>query len=113
MTAASPGDERDAPDDPGEARRRVAALQAEADAVARRYERNSAIRLSIVFFPVPFAVLVARLHMDAWHYYLAGGSLAVLVAAMIWLDRADAARRDAASERVRRARFGTDPRMDL
>ena len=89
-----------------EAARRAA--QAEAEAAIRSYERGSSIRLALVFFPVPFIVLLVRLHLEAWGYYVAGGSLVALAALLFALDRAAAARRDRAIRAAERARKACD-----
>jgi len=36
-----------------------------------------------IFLAIPFVLLVFRLHMQAWHYYLAGG-LFLLGALILW-----------------------------
>ena len=87
--------------------REAAESQAEAEAAIRSYERGSSIRLALVFFPVPFIVLLVRLHLEAWGYYVAGGSLVALAALLFALDRA-AARRDRAIRAAERARKACD-----
>ena len=31
------------------------------------------VAYALIFLAIPFAVVALRLHMQAWHYYLAGG----------------------------------------
>jgi len=88
--------------------RAAAESQAEAEAAIRSYERGSSIRLALVFFPVPFIVLLVRLHLEAWGYYVAGGSLVASAALLFALDRAAAARRDRAIRAAERARKACD-----
>jgi hypothetical protein len=81
-------------------------LKAKADAVVRTYDRETWIRLALVFFPVPFVVVLVRLHIPAWGYYVAGGFLIVSAALLVHRDGRAAAKRDravAAAERARQA----------
>lgn len=74
----------------------AAALKVKADAAVRTYDRETWIRLALVFFPIPFVVLLVRLHLEAWGYYVAGGLLIVSAALLVRLDGAAAAKRDRA-----------------
>jgi hypothetical protein len=78
--------------------REAAALTAAADAATRTYDRETWIRFSLVFIPVPFVVLLLRLEMEAWGYYVAGTALLVSAAFLVRLDGKAAARRDRAVE---------------
>lgn len=84
--------------------RRAAALKTEADAVTRTYNRTTWIRFVGVFFPVPLVVVIVRLYLDAWGYYLAGAAFFVSAAVLFAVDSAAAAKRDAAIEAAERAR---------
>jgi len=78
--------------------REAAALTAAADAATRTYDRGTWIRFALVFIPVPFVVLLLRLEMEAWGYYVAGTTLLVSAALLVRLDGKAAARRDRAIE---------------
>ena len=54
--------------------RQASALAAEAQALTEAYRRATWIRFTLVFFPVPFVVVLLRLDLEAWHYYLAGAA---------------------------------------
>ena len=83
--------------------RRAAALETTAERLTRAYNRATWIRFLLVFIPVPFVVLLLRLYLDAWGYYVAGGLFIVCGAALFSLDSAASAKCDAATGR-RRAR---------
>ena len=88
-------------DDPVELRRRAADLQARAAAAALAYQRATWLRFVGVFFPIPFVVVLMRLNLDYWHYFLAGGGY-LLFAALLYAydtrfsDRVKAAEKEAA-----------------
>lgn len=77
-------------------RREAATLTAAADAARRTYDRGTWRRLALVFFPVPFIVVLFRLQIEAWAYYAAGLALFVSAALMVALDGRAQARRDRA-----------------
>ena len=52
-------------DDVEALRRRASALRAEANALTETYRRATWIRFTLVFFPVPFVVVLLRLHIEA------------------------------------------------
>ncbi len=76
--------------------RHGADLKAAADKAARTYDRNTWIRFTLVFFPVPFVLVLLRLEIEAWGYYVAGAFFLVSASALYALDGAAAARRDRA-----------------
>jgi hypothetical protein len=85
--------------------RRAATLRAEADALTGAYRRSTWIRFTAVFFPVPFVVVLLRLEIEPWHYFLFGGAY-IGFSALLYAwdtrssDRCDAAERAAqAAER--------------
>ena len=84
--------------------RRASALKAHADAATRAYDRSTWIKLVLVFFPVPFVVVLFRLHLEAWSYYVAGALIAAIAAVMVVADRAAAAKRNDAVQAAERAR---------
>ena len=86
----------------------AAALKAEADAAIRTYDRETWIRLALVFFPVPFIVVLFRLQLEAWGYYVAGGALLGSAALLVALDGRAATKRDRAVRAAERARQAYD-----
>jgi hypothetical protein len=79
-------------------RRRAAELQATANAEADRYSRQTWVRFVLVFFPIPFLVVVLRLYLDAWTYYITGGALIVSAMVLFELDTAARDRSNAAAQ---------------
>jgi hypothetical protein len=77
-------------------RQRAAELQARADAEALRYSRGTWKRWVGVIFPIPFVVVLLRLYLDAWTYYVAGGALIVSTMVLFELDTAARDRSNAA-----------------
>ena len=76
--------------------RHAAQLKAAADKAARTYDRETWIRFTLVFFPVPFVLVLLRLQIEAWGYYVAGALFLASAAGLYTLDGAAAARRDRA-----------------
>ena len=95
---------------------RAASLAARAQALADAYNRATWYRFTAVFFPVPFVLLLLRLQVEYWHYYLFGTAYIVFSAALYAYDgraadlcksaeqKADAARRELDQAR------GVDPK---
>src|SRR6476659_6346099 len=52
---------------------RAVSLRAQADNLEHAYQRATWVRFVLVFFPVPFVVVLLRLQIDAWMYYVFGG----------------------------------------
>jgi hypothetical protein len=75
--------------------RQAADLAARAEAATRAYQRATWFRFVGVFFPIPFVVVLLRLELDAWTYYV-WGALIVLIGGVLY------ARDTAASTRVDR-----------
>lgn len=94
-------------DDPVEMLRSCsAALEQRAQAATRTYNRGTWIRFALVFIPIPLAVMLFRLHLEAWGYYVAGAAVFVSATVLFILDSAAAAKRDKAiraAEEGRRA----------
>src|SRR5260370_27393234 len=84
--------------------RRAAALQAAADGAERDYERTVWMKFFGVFVPVPFGVLLLRLHMEGWHYYIAGALFVAVVVGVMVIDSAGVAKRAAAARAAAQAR---------
>jgi len=71
-------------------------LSRRATALADAYNRTTWYRFAAVFFPIPFVVVLMRLQLDYWHYYVAGGGYILFAAALYVYD-------DRAADRVKRA----------
>jgi len=78
-------------------------LQRKAEVATQAYERTAWMRYTAIWIPIPFVVLLFRLHMDTWHYYLAGGMFIAVGAAIYAMDFAAVAKRDKAIEMAERA----------
>ncbi len=83
-------------DDIRGADRSASSLRAEADALANRYRRATWIRFTLVFFPVPFVVVLVRLHIESWMYFVFGGAYLGFSALLYVWDSRASARCDAA-----------------
>jgi len=84
--------------------RRAVALQATAEAEAQRYNRQTWVRWLGVIFPIPFIVVLTRLYLEAWTYYVAGGALIVSAMVLFELDTAARDRSNAAGQAAEAAR---------
>ena len=84
-------------------RQRASDLAREAKAVSDRYERTAWIPYMSIFVPIPLLVLLFRLHMGYWGYYLLGASFLGITVTMFAIDAAAAGKRDAAIDAARRA----------
>jgi hypothetical protein len=51
--------------------RHVSDLAREADAATRMGDRTTWIGYATIFIAIPFVVVLFRLHMQAWHYWVA------------------------------------------
>jgi hypothetical protein len=84
--------------------RQASALAAEAQALTETYRRTTWIRFVAVFFPVPFVVVLLRLQLEPWHYYLAGAAYLGFSAILYVMDTAASEKCDAAIKAAGRAR---------
>ena len=83
---------------------RASALQSHAEARTQAYQRATWIRFVGVFFPIPFIVVLLRLEMAAWTYYV-WGALIVLGGGVLYvIDTAASTRVDEAVEAAATAR---------
>lgn len=83
---------------------RALALESHADAKTQAYQRATWIRFVGVFFPIPFVVVLLRLEMAAWTYYV-WGALIILGGAVLYvIDTAASTRVDEAVEAAATAR---------
>jgi len=83
--------------------RRAADLKAEAEALTHRYARTTWFRFFLVFFPVPFVVLLLRFRIEGWHYMVAGGAYVVFSAILYMIDGRASAKCDEAVRAAGRA----------
>lgn len=91
--------------DPEALRRDAIGLEIQADAAVRHYNRTTWIRFTLTFLPVPLIVVILRLQVDAWVYYIYGVAIVVVVLSMYLLDGAARDRRDAAIRAAEQARL--------
>ena len=84
--------------------RQASALAAEAQALTETYRRATWVRFTLVFFPVPFVVLLLRLDLESWHYYLAGAAYLGFSALLYTLDSRASDKCDEAVRAAGRAR---------
>jgi len=82
--------------EPPDLKRRADELSQRAAALNDAYNRVTWYRFTAVFFPIPFVVVLMRLNLDYWHYYIAGGGYLLFGMALYVID-------DRASDRVKRA----------
>ena len=76
--------------------RQAVALRAQAEKMTRTYNRSTWIRFVLVFFPIPFVVVLFRLQIDAWAYYVAGALIIASGAVLYTIDSAASDKTDAA-----------------
>ena len=80
-------------------RQRASTLRAEADALTLAYQRATWVRFTLVFFPVPFVVVLLRLEIESWTYFIFGGAYLGLSALLYVID-SRASDRCAAADRA-------------
>ena len=83
---------------------RAVVLEGHAEARAQAYQRATWIRFVGVFFPIPFIVVLLRLEMAAWTYYVWGALILVSGAVLYVIDTAASTRVDEAVEAAATAR---------
>lgn len=88
--------------------RQAVTLEAQAEAETQVYRRWTWVRFVGVFFPIPFIVVLLRLEIEAWTYYVWGALIVVCGALLYALDSAASAKADAAVEAAERARKAYD-----
>jgi hypothetical protein len=93
-------------------RQQAAELSARAEQITEHYNRTTWFRFVLVFFPIPFVVVLLRLEIEAWGYYVAGALLIVEWAGLYMLDGRESARADAAVEAAERARQAYETARD-
>ena len=85
-------------------RQQASTLAARAAAATEHYNRTTWIRFVLVFFPIPFVLVLLRLQIDAWAYYLAGALIIASGGVLYVLDGAASAKADAAVAAAEEAR---------
>ena len=83
---------------------RAIALETHAAAKTQAYQRATWIRFVGVFFPIPFIVVLLRLEMAAWTYYVWGALIVLGGGALYVIDTAASTRVDEAVEAAATAR---------
>lgn len=79
-------------------------LEARAEAEERAYQRATWIRFVGVFFPIPFVVVLLRLELAAWTYYVWGALILLIGGALYVVDTAASTRVGRTAEAAVRAR---------
>lgn len=95
-------------DDPQALRRRADEAEARAAAAAAAYQRATWMRFVGVFFPIPFAVVLLRLEVDAWAYYVWGALIVGLGGLLYVLDTRASTRVDRLEAEAARARAAAE-----
>jgi hypothetical protein len=83
-------------DDLATLKQRAIGLRILADDLERAYQRATWVRFVLVFFPVPFVLVLLRLHIDAWMYYVFGGLIILFGGILYTIDGRASAKVDAA-----------------
>ena len=83
---------------------RAIALESHAEARTQAYQRATWIRFVGVFFPIPFIVVLLRLELAAWTYYVWGALIVLGGAVLYGIDTAASTRVDEAVEAAATAR---------
>lgn len=79
-------------------------LEALAETETKDYERETWIRFVGVFFPIPFVVVLLRLELDAWTYYVWGALIVGIGALLYVIDTAASTRVGRMAEAAVKAR---------
>lgn len=91
-----------------ELQQRAATLRAEATARTSAYRRQTWFRFALVFIPVPLVLVLLRLQIEAWHYFLFGGAYIGFSALLYVIDGRASARCDAADKAADEAQRAYD-----
>ena len=79
-------------------------MESHAEAKTQAYQRATWIRFVGVFFPIPFVVVLLRLELEAWTYYVWGALIVLSGAVLYVIDTAASTRVDEAVEAAATAR---------
>ena len=85
-------------------RQEASALAAKAQVLTETYRRATWVRFTLVFFPVPFVVVLLRLQLESWHYFLGGGAYLGFSALLYSWDSRESERCNEAVRAAGRAR---------
>ena len=84
--------------------REAISLETQAAALTRAYQRATWVRFVAVFFPIPFVVVLLRLELEAWTYYLWGALIVLSGGTLYVVDTAASTRVDRMVEAAVKAR---------
>lgn len=87
----------------------IETLRHKAAALTASYRRAAWVRFVLVFFPVPFVVVLVRLQLESWHYYLAGAAYLGFSLALFVIDSKAAGKCERAQKAVDEARRAAMP----
>ena len=90
-------------EDVGTLQRHAADLTRKADAATQSYDRAAWIMYGAIWVPIPFVLLLFRLHLQVWHYYVAGALFLAVALVLYAMDLAAVAKRDKAIQAAERA----------
>jgi len=93
--------------------RRAATLRAEANALTTAYQRATWIRFTLVFFPVPFIVVLLRLQVESWAYFVFGAAYMGFSALLYVIDGRASDKCDVAEKAADRAQREVDAASSL
>lgn len=91
-------------DDLAALERRATRLRAQADDKERAYNQATWVRFTLVFFPIPMVLVLLRLQIEAWAYFVLGGLIILFGGILYVIDGKAAAKVDAAVLAADRAR---------
>jgi hypothetical protein len=91
-----------------ELQQRASALRAEATARALAYRRQTWVRFALVFIPVPLILVLLRLQIEAWHYFVFGGAYIGFSALLYVMDSRASERCSAANKAADEAQQAAD-----
>ena len=85
-------------------RQRAEILRAEADALTSAYQRTTWWRFTLVFFPIPFVIVLLRLEIESWTYFVFGAAYLGFSALLYVIDSRASDRCEAAESAATAAR---------
>jgi hypothetical protein len=84
--------------------RQASDLESRAEALQSAYDRATWLRFVGVFFPIPFVVVLLRLDLEAWTYYVWGALILGVGALLYVIDTAASTRVGEMAEAAAKAR---------
>lgn len=91
-----------------ELQQRASALRAEADTLTSGYRRATWLRFALVFVPVPLVLVLLRLQIESWHYFVFGAAYIGFSALLYVIDGRASHRCDAAEKAADEAQKTAD-----